>query len=135
MDRTWATSPKIINKKHLSKNRPYLVAHGALLAVGVWLAVVAFIMRDLRYCLLFVVILSVVYAQTAFQLYRSTRHKEESQTDKQESKINLTGLAAIQPGEHGITVTIPQTILKGNHKSLDPSIMNIWLFLIWRETL
>jgi FlaA1/EpsC-like NDP-sugar epimerase len=108
MDRTWATWPKIISKKYLSKNKLYLVAHGTVLVVGVWLAVVAFIMRDLLYCLLFVVILSVVYALTAFQLYRTTRPKEESQTRKQESRVHLTGLPAIHSGEDGIKLTIPR---------------------------
>jgi hypothetical protein len=82
------------------------MAHAVSLLVGVWLAVVAFIMRDILYCLIFVGILSVVYALTAFHLYRSTRPKEGPQTGKEESKIHLTGLATIQFGENGTKLTI-----------------------------
>jgi len=108
MERTWAKSLKIIDKKYLSKNRPYLVAHGAELVVGVWLAVVAFIMRDSLHFFLFIGILLIIYVLTAIDLYYNTHQQTESKTDKQESKINLTGLAAIQPGEHGIKMTIPK---------------------------
>jgi FlaA1/EpsC-like NDP-sugar epimerase len=103
-----ATNLKTISRKYLSMNRLYLLAHGLVLIVGIWLAVVAYIMRDVLYCILFVGILSVVYALTAIHLYRSTHRQKEPQAHKQEPKIKLTGLATIQLGEHGITLTIPR---------------------------
>jgi hypothetical protein len=108
MDRVWMTSLKTISKKYHSMNRLSLVAHGVVLAVGVWLAVVAFIMRDIGHCLLFVTILSIGYSFTAFRLYRITHREEVSPTHNRESKIHLTGLAAIQFGEDGIKLTMPK---------------------------
>jgi hypothetical protein len=69
---------------------------------------VAFIMRDILYCILFMGILLVVYALTAIHLYRRFTRQTESQTHKQAPKIHLAGLGAIQAGEHGITLTIPK---------------------------
>ena len=103
-----ATNLKTISRKYLSMNRLYLLAHGLVLIVGIWLAAVTFVMRDILHCILFMGILLVVYALTAIYLYRSTHRKTESQTHKQEPKIHLAGLGAIQPGEHGITLTIPK---------------------------
>jgi hypothetical protein len=94
--------------KYLSMNRLCLVAHGLVLVVGVWLAVAAFIMRDILHCMLFVGILSIAYSFTAFHLYRITHLEEVSPTHKQEARIHVTGLAAIQFGEDGIKLRMPR---------------------------
>jgi VIT1/CCC1 family predicted Fe2+/Mn2+ transporter len=100
-------SVKTIREKYLSMGRSYLVAYGLVLIIGVWLAIVAFIMRDTLHSFLFMCILLVIYVLTV-HLYYSTHQQTESKTDRREPKINRTGLAAIQTGEHGITMIVPK---------------------------
>jgi hypothetical protein len=106
MGQAWTTLLKTRNEKSLSMNRLCMVAHGVILIVGFWLALVAFIMRDILCFLLFMAILLAVYALTAFHLHRITRGKEASPIHKQESKFHLTGFAAIHFGESGTMLTM-----------------------------
>jgi hypothetical protein len=105
---SWIIRLKNYHKKFLLMSRICMVAHGIAFIVGVWLAIVAFLMRDILHFLLFIGVLFVLYVLTAIHLYRSTHRKSESEIHQNKSKIHLTGFAAIQFGERGNRLTLPR---------------------------
>jgi membrane protein YdbS with pleckstrin-like domain len=103
--RAWAL--KSIWRKLLSVKKIYLVAYGVVLIIGMWLVAATYMVSDIFHGIVFMGILLVIYTLTVIHLYCKANCEKESR--KQENKIKVNGIAAIQHREDGIMLMIPKT--------------------------